>query len=250
MQTCANVAAMAKILLQTSINAKFKQSFSQFLLMVFMEGYYRKRAGEYEEIYRRDNPAWQAELKRVAEALQATLRNRRVLEIACGTGYWTQLLSETTKNIVATDIAQEMLEIAKRKQYRCPISFCKEDAYNLSFEDKSFDGGLANFWLSHVPKSKIDSFLKSFHRVLQSGSKVFMADNVYVRGIGGELIARDGEEDTYKLRSLKDGSEHLILKNYFSVEELIGIFGNYDRVFSGDDVIYGKYFWYLTYELM
>jgi ubiquinone/menaquinone biosynthesis C-methylase UbiE len=214
-----------------------------------MEEYYRRRAEEYDEMYYRNDPVWQGELNKVAEALQATLRSRNVLEIACGTGYWTQVLSETAQSIVATDIVQEMLKIAQRKHYRCPISFRKEDAYNLPFEDKSFDGGLANFWLSHVPKSRIHSFLKGFHRVLQSGSKVFMADNVYVPGIGGKLVTREGEEDTYKLRSLKNGSEHLVLKNYVLAEELIEIFRNYDRGFSRENAIYGEYFWYLIYEL-
>jgi ubiquinone/menaquinone biosynthesis C-methylase UbiE len=214
-----------------------------------MEEYYRRRAEEYDEIYYRNDPVWQGELNKVAQALKAALRNKKVLEIACGTGYWTRFLSETARSIVATDIAQEMLEIAQRKQYRCPISFRREDAYNLPFEDKSFDGGLANFWLSHVPKSRIDSFLKGFHRVLQSGSKVFMADNVYILGIGGKLVTREGEEDTYKLRGLKDGSEHLVLKNYLSAEELIEIFSKYDRGFSRDNIIYGNYFWYLIYEL-
>lgn len=214
-----------------------------------MEEYYRRRAEEYDEMYCRNDPVWQGELNRVGEALQETLRGRKVLEIACGTGYWTRVLSETAQSIAATDIVQEMLEIAQRKQYRCSTSFHKEDAYNLSFEDKSFDGGLANFWLSHVPKSRIDSFLKGFHRVLQSRSKVFMVDNVYVPGIGGKLVTREGEEDTYKLRSLKDGSEHLVLKNYLSTEELVEIFSKYDRGFGRDRVIYGGYFWYLVYEL-
>ena len=214
-----------------------------------MEDYYRRRAEEYEEIYHRDDPVRQEEQKKIANAVKETLRGRRVLEIACGTGYWTQFLSETAQSIVATDVVQEVLEIAKRKQYKCPVSFRIEDAYNLSFEANSFDGGLANFWFSHIPKDRIDSFLKDFHRVLRNGSRVFIADNVYIPGIGGELVIKEGDKNTYKLRKLKDGSKNLILKNYFSVEELVEIFSRHVKGFSRENVVYSNCFWYITYEL-
>ncbi|MBX5328665.1 MAG: class I SAM-dependent methyltransferase [Candidatus Bathyarchaeota archaeon] len=214
-----------------------------------MEKYYRRRAEEYEEIYHRDDPVRREELQILASVLRKTLKGRKVLEIACGTGYWTQILSKTAHSIVAIDFAQEMLEIAKRKHYECPVSFCKEDAYALAFKESAFNGGLANFWFSHIPKSKIDRFMQGFHRILQSGSKVFIADNVYVPGVGGTLVLRKGEEDTYKLRKLKNGSEHLILKNYFSSEELVEIFSKYDSGFDRKSVFYGKCFWCVTYQV-
>ena len=214
-----------------------------------MEEYYRRRAEEYEEIYHRDDPVRLEELNRMAKTLKETLKGKRVLEIACGTGYWTQILSETAQSIIAIDIAQEMLKIAKRKHYECPVSFSKEDAYHLSFEGSSFNGGLTNFWFSHIPKDRIGSFLQGFHRILQSRSRVFMADNVYIPGVGGTLMVKKEEEDMYKLRRLKDGSEHLVLKNYFSIEELMEIFSKYDNEFCRDNVFYGKCFWYLFYEV-
>lgn len=214
-----------------------------------MEEYYRRRAEEYEAIYHRDDPVRREELQILASALRKTLKDRKILEIACGTGYWTQVLAKAARSIVAIDVAQEMLEIAKRKDYECPVSFCKEDAYTLAFKKGAFDGGLANFWFSHIPKSKIGCFMQGFHRVLQSRSKVFMADNVYVPGVGGKLVVRKGEEDTYKLRKLKNGSEHLILKNYFSRKELTEIFSKYDRGFDMENVFYGKCFWYVTYTV-
>ena len=42
---------------------------------------------------------------------------------------------------------------------------------------------------------------------------VFVADNVYVPGIGGELVRKSSSADTFKLRELGDGSKHEVLKN-------------------------------------
>ncbi|MFX1451579.1 MAG: methyltransferase domain-containing protein, partial [Promethearchaeota archaeon] len=87
-----------------------------------MQNYYKNRAEAYEEIYDRDDPVRQKEQRLLEKSMKETLRNTKVLEIACGTGYWTKFLSETAQSIIATDIVQDVLEIAKRKQYSCPVS--------------------------------------------------------------------------------------------------------------------------------
>ncbi len=214
-----------------------------------MQNYYKNRAEEYEEIYLRDDPTRQEELRKLEELMKETLVNKKVLEIACGTGYWTRLLSETAQSIIATDKVQQVLEIAKEKQYLCPVSFHIEDAFKLSFKNASFNGGLANFWFSHVPREKIDCFLTNFHRVLQKKSEIFIADNVYIPSIGGELVIKKGDNNTYKRRKLKDGREYLILKNYYSFEDLLKIFSKHITGFSKDNIFYGNCFWCLTYEL-
>jgi protein-L-isoaspartate O-methyltransferase len=88
-----------------------------------LEWYYAKRALEYEEIYNREEPKRRAELEDTANALKETLKDRKVLEIACGTGYWSLILSQAAKKIVATDIAKETLEIAQIQEILLHSSF-------------------------------------------------------------------------------------------------------------------------------
>lgn len=214
-----------------------------------MQAYYAKRAHEYEEIYTRDDPARQQELQTISALLKTALQNKIVLEIACGTGYWTIIASQTAQEIMATDAVQEVLDIAKSKTYACPVMFAQADAYKLSFSKNKFTGGLANFWFSHIPKEKIGSFLKNLHRVLHSGATIVMVDNNFVKGVGGEFIKKPNDENTYKLRTLKNGEKNLILKNYYSLEELMDIFKKYDKSFSKKNIFYGKCFWQVTYCL-
>ncbi|MCW3989903.1 MAG: class I SAM-dependent methyltransferase [Candidatus Bathyarchaeota archaeon] len=211
--------------------------------------YYSKRAGEYEEIYDWEDPDRQREQDLLSTAIRDSLRGRDVLEVACGTGWWTRILSESAKSIMATDLGDEVLDIAREKKYGCHVTFKREDAYNLSFEDDSFNGGLAFSWFSHIPHDLIDRFIDEFHRVLERGSRVFIADNAYIQGIGGEPVGKEGDPNTYKIRSLKDGGVFTIVKNYFSVEDLVEIFGRHVEGFSENNVMHGECFWYVDYVL-
>ena len=212
-----------------------------------LKKYYACRAGEYEDIYHRENPQRQMELSEIQSRIKVAFRGANVLEVACGTGYWTQFVSETAESIAATDFNEEVLEIARRKQYSCPVSIEKADAYHLPFPPKTFSGGIANFWFSHIPKNLIGHFLEVFHRTLKPGSIVFIADNMNVGGIGGTLITKPGDENTYKLRTLKDGTQHEVLKNYFTAKELLKIFKKYDPGLSENDIYIGECYWFVQY---
>jgi len=209
--------------------------------MDIINKYYSKRALEYEQIYHRDDPVRQSEQNKIAEEIKKIFYNKNVLEIACGTGFWTNFLSEAAKEIVAIDNSNEVLEIAQSKKYKCSTYFQNCDAYNLPFSANSFDGGLANFWFSHIPKDKIELFLKGFHKVLLNKALIFIADNIFNESIGGKLVLDKTSGNTYKIRFLENGNKYKILKNYYSKEELIDIFSREGNIL---DFYYGNCFWY------
>ena len=77
---------------------------------------------------------------------------------------------------------------------------------------------------------------------------MFFVDNVYVPGLGGEFVARENEEDTYKVRMLQNGSKHLVLKNYFTEQELARTFKQFSGNPDSVEVFYGDRYWYVKYE--
>jgi demethylmenaquinone methyltransferase/2-methoxy-6-polyprenyl-1,4-benzoquinol methylase len=64
-----------------------------------MEAYYARRAAEYEKIY--DKPERQTDLARLRSEIPAMFTGERVLEIACGTGYWTPLIAAQAESVMA-----------------------------------------------------------------------------------------------------------------------------------------------------
>ena len=84
--------------------------------------YYVRRAPEYERIYQK--PERQAELRVVREMVANTFAGRSVLEVACGTGWWTEVLADIARSVVATDVNEEVLAIARTKAInRRKVSF-------------------------------------------------------------------------------------------------------------------------------
>jgi ubiquinone/menaquinone biosynthesis C-methylase UbiE len=212
-----------------------------------LKRYYAGHADEYEKIYYRDHTMRQLELAELAVTVRGLFRGRRILEVACGTGYWTQIAADVAAGIVATDAANEMLVLARQKNLPPEkVELKIADAYSLGDIAGEFDAGMACFWFSHVPKSRREEFLQEFHAKLDRGAVVFMVDNMYARGYGGELIRHADAEDTFKRRTISDGSSHEILKNYFSAAELEALFS---PLVSNFFVHTARFYWWLTYTV-
>ena len=80
-----------------------------------MKEYYARRAAEYEDIYLKADR--QEDLNQLKAILSGAFSGMDVLEIACGTGYWTQFLAKTARSILATDINPGVLELAREKNH-------------------------------------------------------------------------------------------------------------------------------------
>lgn len=211
-----------------------------------LQEYYAKRAQEYDAIYHRQIPIRLKEQTYVGKEIERAFKTKYVLEIACGTGYWTKHLLKHAKKVLATDINQEMLEIASQRMPDQSMQFIIGDAYNPPISVPQFTGAMAHCWFSHIPKKRIREFLESLHARLEPNASVMFMDAVYREELGGKLIKKEGSEDTWKRRTLENKEEYDILKNYYTKDELEKIFSPYSNNVS---VSYMTHFWVVRYNL-
>jgi ubiquinone/menaquinone biosynthesis C-methylase UbiE len=98
---------------------------------------------------------------------------KSVLEIACGTGRVTRHIREALPphiKLYATDISNDMLNVARRELDNDGIDFSVEDAQDLSFADNSFDLVICQFGMMFLPDKK--KGLTEILRVLKPGGKL------------------------------------------------------------------------------
>lgn len=182
--------------------------------------YYKDRAKEYEKVYQ--NPAEQEDLQTAEKIFQDLFAQKTVLEIACGTGYWTERIAETATSIYATDINESVIEIAKERQ-KSNISFAVADMFDFT-PDEKFDGVFGGFIWSHILLEDLDKFLEKVKSFLKPSGTIVFIDGKAVEGTNHDIkniTKTDEHGNTFQTRKLENGTTHLVLKNFPSKEFLI-----------------------------
>ena len=100
-------------------------------------------------------------------------RGQKVLELGCGTGYFTQSLAATGAQITAIDISAELLEVARRGCNYTNVTFDIQNAYALTYPDETFDSIVGSSVLHHL---EINPALREIHRVLKKGGAIYFTE--------------------------------------------------------------------------
>jgi ubiquinone/menaquinone biosynthesis C-methylase UbiE len=181
--------------------------------------YYQQRAAEYDEVYRK--PERQDDLAALRRLLPPLVAGHRVLEIAAGTGYWTQVLSAAAVSITATDLNAETLQVAAGRDYGgAAVSLQIADAYALQSVPGDFDLVFCGFWWSHLRRADVPRFLAGVRARVAPGTGLVLLDNRYVPGSNYPIARISDAGDTYQRRRLSDGREYEVLKNFPARDQL------------------------------
>jgi ubiquinone/menaquinone biosynthesis C-methylase UbiE len=134
-------------------------------------------------------PERQADLRSMERWVTQAFIGASVLEIACGTGHWTQFISQVAVRLTALDSAAETIEIAKRRVAEGKVEFVLGDAYSVPPLAGTFNAAFAGFWFSHVPVGRRREFLLGLNAVLQPNAKVVLLDNRFVPGTAAPTVS-------------------------------------------------------------
>jgi ubiquinone/menaquinone biosynthesis C-methylase UbiE len=176
--------------------------------------YYHERAKEYEKVY--SIPEEQSDLLTSITLFQELFATKTVLEVACGTGYWTNHISKTATAIFATDINERMVNIAKERVRNPNAIFAVADMFSLK-PNGAFDAFFGGFIWSHIVLQDIDQFLRQVSKLLKPHSIIVFIDSKPVANSCHDIRSiskKDAYGNTYQTRQLEDGSKHIVLKNF------------------------------------
>lgn len=205
--------------------------------------YYAAVAEVYEDKYL--EPDLDEDAEAAAEHVSEALANHEVLELGCGTGYWTEAIAENAKSVLATDINPIMLDIAQERDYVLEnVEFAEVDwlAPRLP-EGRRFTACFGGGMWSHVKREDYGTVLKHIKSAIGTGGFLVLVDDNFVEDVTPPTARTDAEGNTYQMRQLPDGSRMEVLKNFPSDSFLKKKFSAVAR-----DVRLSRneYFWMLT----
>ncbi len=200
-----------------------------------MKAYYRARAKEYDEWFYRQgrydrgadlNALWFHELHDVQEALHAFQIEGDILELAPGTGIWTECFLQSATSITAVDASPEMIAINQARVADHRVSYVQADLFTWQ-PTRTYDAVCFCFWISHIPNERLTSFLHIVSRAVRPGGKIFFVDGS--REPSGTAIAHilPGVQEQVMLRILNDGQQFHIVKNFYDPAFLMKQFADF-----------------------
>jgi 2-polyprenyl-3-methyl-5-hydroxy-6-metoxy-1,4-benzoquinol methylase len=196
-----------------------------------MAAYYRDRAPEYNAWFERrgnydhgaaENAQWFAEVAAAFAALDELAMTGDVLELAAGTGIWTERLLRTASTVTAVDASPETLALNRARIRGDRVRYIQADLFSWRPE-RTYDGVCFAFWLSHVPHERLDAFLQMVAAALEPGGKLFFVDSHRRRKPSTETVVQSPPEPGSQVltRRLHDGRAYRIVKNFYEPVELV-----------------------------
>lgn len=190
--------------------------------------YYRARAGEYDDWWERRgrydhgpewNARWRAEVQAARDALARFRPAGEVLELACGTGWWTAELARYAGRVTALDASPEVLALNRARVGGAAVRHVQAEIFGWR-PDQRYDTVFFSFWLSHVPPERFAAFWDTVRAALRPGGRVFFLDSLRAEtatDTGGRL---PDTGSTVAERRLADGRAFRIVKVFYDPAEL------------------------------
>jgi demethylmenaquinone methyltransferase/2-methoxy-6-polyprenyl-1,4-benzoquinol methylase len=199
--------------------------------------YYRQRAPEYDAWFLREGSydhgpelteAWRSEAEEAAAALTSLpLDGADVLELAPGTGLWTERYVDRVASVTAVDAAPEMIELARGRlgPRAAKVDFVLDDLFRWT-PPRRYDAVVFCFWISHVPAARLDGFLRMVASALAPDGHAFFVDGLPDPTSGRTDLPNRRNHGELQQRRLDDGREFHVVKNYWPREELTARFAD------------------------
>lgn len=175
------------------------------------------------------------------------LAGHTVLELGCGTGFWTEVTAESALSVLAVDINANLVDIAReRPMAEDKVSFRVADALDLPEDIGKFSAVLVSFLWSHLNKKEQEQLLATLKKRLGKDVLLVILDDSFVEGFSETIARTDADGTTYEILTTPEGERFEVAKSYQSDSALRKRLGNVGKEIKIERV---EFFWILTCRL-
>jgi demethylmenaquinone methyltransferase/2-methoxy-6-polyprenyl-1,4-benzoquinol methylase len=188
--------------------------------------YYNERAEEYEDIYIQgagpasiaDPQAYKTEVS-ILENIVKKFCHGKIIDIACGTGFWLPNYAFQCSHITLIDQSSKMISECESKINSLGINdkctLLKDDFLEYQFGTSKFDFALIGFFLSHLNKEQERAFFEKLRTILKPSGNFLIFDSTW-NTERAKTRAKQGKHQ----RKLNDGRTYDIYKRYFDESDI------------------------------
>ena len=175
------------------------------------------------------------------------LAGHTVLELGCGTGFWTEVVAESALSVTALDINANLVGIAReRGMAEGKVSFRVADALDLPEDIGKYTAVLVSFLWSHLNKKEQEQLLATLKKRLGKDVLLVLLDDSFVEGFSETIARTDADGTTYEILTTPEGERIEVPKSYQSDSALRKRLGNASKEIKIERV---EFFWILTCRL-
>ena len=175
------------------------------------------------------------------------LSGHTVLELGCGTGFWTEIVAESAQSVLALDINAGLVDIAReRGMPEGKVSFRVADALDLPEDIGTFSAVLVSFLWSHLNKKEQEQLLATLKKRLGKDVLLVILDDSFVEGFSETIARTDADGTTYQILTTPEGERFELPKSYQSDSALRKRLGNVGKEIKIERI---EFFWILTCRL-
>jgi SAM-dependent methyltransferase len=175
------------------------------------------------------------------------LAGHTVLELGCGTGFWTEVAAESAQSVLAVDINASLVEIAReRPMTEGKVSFRVLDALDLPEDIGKFSAVLVSFLWAHLNKKEQEQLLATLRKRLGKDVLLVILDDAFVEGFSETIARTDAEGTTYQILTTPEGERIEVPKSYPSDSALRKRLGDAVKQIKIERI---EFFWILTCRL-
>lgn len=157
------------------------------------------------------------------------VKDKKVLDAACGTGYGTALLAQTAQKVCGIDISEEAISYAKSNYSAKNVDFTVANIEKLPFENDFFDVVVSFETIEHVDAQKQEKFLSEVRRTLKK-------DGVFIISTPNKEVYKNRGENHFHVSELSFDEFKSFLEKHFKNVRLFGQKFEVSNVISSDNV--------------
>lgn len=161
-----------------------------------------------ERLVTKINEYWTLEHLHRYAIVKDLVIGKNILDIACGEGYGSNILSSYAKNVVGIDISDEAINHAKKKYKKDNLQFKQGSATFIDLPDTSIDIIVSFETIEH---------LKEHDEMLQQFKKVLKRDGILIISSPDKKNYSDktGYANPFHLKELYKNEFESLIKKYF-----------------------------------